>query len=58
MSKPSAVSKVVASLEAERAELLARAAVIEQVVSKLLVAAKPKLRMAKAKLKPVEGESA
>ena len=37
MSKPSAVSKVVASLEAERAELLARAAVIEQVVSKLLV---------------------
>ncbi len=57
MSKPSAVSKVVASLEAERAELLARAAVIEQVVSKLLVAAKPKLRMAKAKLKPREDES-
>ena len=47
MSKPSAVSKVVASLEAERAELLARAAVIEQVVSKLLVssqATKPRTR--------------
>ncbi len=38
MSKLSAVSKVVASLEAERAELLARAAVIDQVIAKLLVA--------------------
>ena len=57
MSKPSAVSKVVASLEAERAELLARAAVIEQVVSKLLVssqATKPRTR----KPKLVKQESA
>ena len=38
MSKPSAVSKVVAALEAEHAELLARAAVIDQVIAKLLVA--------------------
>ncbi len=57
MSKLSAVSKVVASLEAERAELLARAAVIEQVVSKLLVssqATKPRTR----KPKLVKQESA
>lgn len=51
MSKPSAVSKVVASLEAERAELLTRVAVIEQVVAKLLVSSqvtKPKARKPKA----------
>ena len=51
MSKPSAVSKVVASLEAERAELLTRVVVIEQVVAKLLVSSqvtKPKARKPKA----------
>ena len=57
MSKLSAVSKVIAALEAERAEWLARAAMIEQVVSKLLVssqAAKPRTR----KPKLVKQESA
>lgn len=58
MSKPSALSKVIADLEAERADLLARVAVMDQLIAKLLVSSQAAKKTRKPRLVKQDGGAA